>query len=287
LKGNEDARILMIMQTMAEQSMRDGEPMLALQQLQEQVRANPADAKLRIFLFQLLAVLGQWERALTQLELASNLDLSALAMTQMYREAIRCEVLRSQVFAGKRSPMIFGQPDAWLALLIESLLVAGRGQAVQSEQLRLQAYEEAEAVNGTLDGQLFEWIADADSRLGPALEAIINGNYYWVPFAHLREIVIEAPEDLRDMVWMPVHFMFSNGGESVGLIPTRYPGSDTSGDALLALSRKTIWTEAARGAYHGLGQRVIATDKGEVPLMEVRKIIINPVDHATSGTDLE
>lgn len=99
-----------ILQT-AEQSLRNGDPALALQQLQEQVRANPGDAKLRIFLFQLLAVLGQWERALTQLEVASNLDVSALAMTQMYREAIRCEVLRVQVFAGRKSPLIFGQPE--------------------------------------------------------------------------------------------------------------------------------------------------------------------------------
>ena len=271
----------------AEQSLRDGDPMLALQQLQEQVRAKPANAKLRIFLFQLLAVLGQWDRALTQLELASTLDVSALAMTQMYREAIRCELVRAQVFAGKKSPMIFGQPEPWLALLIESLLVAGRGEPMQSEQLRAQAYEEAEASSGTLDGQRFEWIADADSRLGPALEAIINGNYYWLPFTHLSQVVIESPADLRDVVWMPAHFIFSNGGEAVGLIPTRYPASDSSGDPLLALSRKTIWTEAAPGvgAYHGLGQRVIATDAGETPLMEVRKIIIDPPRHEASGTE--
>ncbi|WP_232229804.1 type VI secretion system accessory protein TagJ [Polaromonas glacialis] len=273
----------------AEQSLRDGDPLLALQQLQEQVRASPADARLRIFLFQLLAVLGQWDRALAQLELASTLDVSALAMTQMYREAIRCEVLRGQVFAGKKSPMIFGQPEPWLALLIESLLVAGRGQPAQSEQLRAQAYEEADAASGTLDSQRFEWIADADSRLGPALEAIINGNYYWLPFTRLSQVVIEPPADLRDVVWMPAHFIFSNGGEAVGLIPTRYPASDSSGDALLALSRKTVWTEATPGvdAYHGLGQRVIATDAGETPLMEVRKIIIDAPGHEASGAEPE
>lgn len=276
----------MSIQKTAEQSLRDGDLVQALQQLQEQVRANPGDAKLRIFLFQLLAVLGQWERALTQLEVASNLDVSALAMTQMYREAIRCEVLRAQVFAGRKSPMIFGQPEPWLALLIESLLVAGRGQPVEAEQLRSQAFVQAESVGGTLDGQRFEWIADADSRLGPALEAIINGKYYWVPFANLSEIVIEAPEDLRDVVWMPVHFMFSNGGESVGLIPTRYPGSEAVGDSLLALCRKTIWSEVASDAYHGLGQRVIATDAGDVPLMDVRKIAIDPVEQGASDSGL-
>ena len=276
----------MSIQQAAEQSLRDGDLALALQQLQEQVRANPGDAKLRVFLFQLLAVLGQWERALTQLEVASNLDVSALAMTQMYREAIHCEALRAQVFAGRKSPMIFGQPEPWLALLIESLLVAGRGQTVESEQLRSQAFSQAETVGGTLDGQRFEWIADADSRLGPALEAVINGNYYWVPFTNLSEIVIEAPVDLRDVVWMPVHFMFSNGGESVGLIPTRYPGSEASGDSLLALSRKTVWNEVASDAYHGLGQRVIATNTGDVPLMDVRKITIDPVEQGASDTEL-
>ena len=51
----------------AEQSLRNGDPAEALVRLQEDVRANPADAKLRVFLFQLLCVVGQWERALNQL----------------------------------------------------------------------------------------------------------------------------------------------------------------------------------------------------------------------------
>ena len=56
------------------------------------------------------------------------------------------------------------------------------------------------------------------------LEAVINGRYYWVPFSRLAEVTIEAPEDLRDVVWMPAHLQFENGGEMVALIPTRYPG---------------------------------------------------------------
>ena len=51
----------------------------ALPQLQEAVRANPGDAKLRIFLFQLLSVLGQWERALNQLNVSAEIDPNTLA----------------------------------------------------------------------------------------------------------------------------------------------------------------------------------------------------------------
>ena len=36
-----------------------------------------------------------------------------------------------------------------------------------------------------MDGHGFEWIADADSRLGPLLEVILEGKYYWAPFCRI------------------------------------------------------------------------------------------------------
>ncbi len=266
----------------AEQSLKGGDPVAALAHLQEQVRAKPADPKLRIFLFQLLCVLGQWERALNQLDVASNLDPEALAMAQTYRDAVRCETVRDEVFEGKKSPMIFGQPEQWLALLIESLLVAGRGEHERSQQLRSKAFEDAPASQGEIDGQAFSWISDADSRLGPVLEAVINNRYYWVPFSRLIKIQLEPPEDLRDMVWIPARLQFENGGESVALIPTRYPGSQTDADGLIALARKTVWAEIGPDMHSGLGQRIIATDIADVPLLEAREISITGTVNETT-----
>jgi len=80
----------------AEQCLREGDPAAALARLQEEVRARPSDAKLRVFLFQLLCVTGQWERALNQLAVASELDASTLPMVQTYGEAVRCEAIRRQ-----------------------------------------------------------------------------------------------------------------------------------------------------------------------------------------------
>jgi type VI secretion system protein ImpE len=266
----------------AELSLKAGDPAAALAQLQEQVRAKPADARLRIFLFQLLCVVGQWERALNQLSVAAGLDAGALAMAQTYGDAVRCEAVRDDVFDGKRSPMIFGQPDQWLALLIESLLVGGRGERERSQALRAGAFEEAPASSGAIDGRPFAWIADADSRLGPVVEAVINGRYYWVPFSRLTAVQIEPPEDLRDLVWMPAHLHFENGGESVALIPTRYPGSEHCDDGLIRLARKTVWEEMAPDAHRGLGQRVLATDAEDTSLMEIRSITLVPSDAGTT-----
>ena len=258
----------------AEQAVRNGDPDAALKTLQEQVRQNPSDAKLRVFLFQLLCVLGQWERALNQLNVAAELDAGALAMAQMYREALQCESLRAEVFDGKRSPVIFGEPADWMALLIESLLVRGTERRGETESLRARAFEAAPQTAGSVDGQPFEWIADADMRLGPVCEAIINGRYYWVPFDRLSRIDLEAPVDLRDVVWMPAHFQFANGGEAVGVIPTRYPGSEASDDPQVRLARKTIWREPSPEVFVGLGQRVLATDAGEHSIMDLRTIVL-------------
>jgi len=264
----------------AEAALLEGDPARALAELQDAVRAAPADPKLRVFLFQLLCVLGQWERALTQLDLCAQMDAAALPMRETYRDAIRCELLRAEVFRGNKSPMLFGEPEGWMAKLVESLIRSGRGEDGAASQLRDEAFEEAPAVAGSVNGERFEWIADADMRLGPVLEAVINGRYYWVPFARLAGVRVEAPTDLRDAVWLPAQLTSANGGEFVALLPVRYPGSERAEDGLIALARKTVWHEARPGVYEGQGQRVLTTDAIEVPLLQLRDIVI---DRAVDG----
>ena len=86
---------------------------------------------------------------------------------------------------------------------------------------------------------------------------------------------------------MPAHLEFENGGESVALIPTRYAGSETAADGLIALARKTVWEEMGPDAHRGLGQRILATDADDAPLMEVRTITLsgNPEETADRPDD--
>lgn len=267
----------------AEQSLREGHLAEALTQLQQQVRSDPSNAKHRIFLFQLLCVLGQWERALTQLNVAGDLDPQALPMVQTYREALRCEALRGQVFEGRRSPVLFGEPEPWMALLVQALGLTACGHHAQAAEMRASAFDEAPSMTGSIDGQEFSWISDADSRLGPVLEAVVGSTYYWVPLHRVREIRLEKPADLRDLVWTPAQFVWENGGTAVGLIPTRYAGSESSEDGQVRLARTTLWEQVDEQTYLGLGQRVLATDAGEYPLLDTRVISLNP--SATEGAN--
>jgi len=259
----------------ARELLRGGDAVAALDQLKKEVRSAPRDAKLRTFLFQLFCIFGEWDRALTQLGVAAELDPAALPMSQAYRAAIRCEMLRERIFAGSRTPTVFGSPEDWMPLLIEANRRLAQGAIDEAARLRDAAFEAAPTTSGTIDGQAFEWVADADPRLGPMLEAIVEGKYYWVPFIRLSRIDIEAPADLRDQVWMPAHFTWSTGGESEGFIPSRYPAS-AHADPALALARRTEWVE--NGAYFtGLGQRMLTTDAGDYALLDIRALVFEAV----------
>lgn len=260
----------------AEALLAAGDPAAALKALQQRVREHAADAKLRTFLFQLLAVLGQWPRALDQLKVCGELDPATLAMVNTYSAAVQCERAREAVFAGSATPHVFGPPTDWIAQLAQALQLDAQGRGAQAAAARAAALEAAPPSRGRLNDAAFEWIADADSRLGPTLEVVINGRYGWLPFEHMAALAIEPVADLRDLVWAPAQLTFANGAGTVCLVPVRYVGTAAQADGALQLARKTEWLELSEGQYRGLGQRVIATDAAEVGLLELRSLAIEP-----------
>ena len=255
-----------------EDHLKSGDPVGALEALQALVRVRPGDAKLRIFLFQLLCVLGDWNRAIRQLKVCGELDPGALQMAQAYREAIICEVYREKVFASDKAPLVFGEPQEWLAWLIEAQKMLVKGDVAAAADLRAKAFDAAPASTGDMDGIPFEWIADADMRYGPVLEAIVNGRYFWLPFSQISAITFDPPTDLRDAVWTAANIRLANEGSVVALIPTRYPGSGQTGTAAEKLSRATSWADVGAGTFVGSGQRLLTTDQGDVALLDIRLI---------------
>jgi len=260
----------------AAELLRSGSLSETLDALQGEIRKNPADPRPRVFLFQLDCILGRFDKALTQLQLVANLDAEAMLLAQIFRPVIACELLRAEVFSGKRTPLIFGEPDEWIGLLVQAGVHLAEGHAAAATELRNRAFDAAPATSGVLDNHPFEWIADADSRLGPVLEMILEGKYYWVPFYRIARIEIEKPSNLSDLVWLPARFTWSNGGAVSGHIPVRYPDTEKSDDDALRMARKTVWNEVAPGCSAGLGQRMLATDVSEYPLLECRTIEITP-----------
>lgn len=275
----------------AEDALRAGRVSEALEALRESIRSDPSDPRKRVFLFQLNCVMGDWDKALTQLNVAADLDKNNELMAQVGRAALQCEVFRRDVFAGKRSPLLLGEPEPWVGLMIQAVQLSGQGRHTEASAVRGRAFDAAEPVAGSITTvagedvktEEFAWLADADERLGPIVEAIIDGKYYWVPMSHIRSIEIDPPSDLRDLVWAPVSFRWVNGGETVGLMPTRYPGSERSSDGAIQLARQTAFEPVSDDVFYGLGQRMWGSDIGEYSMLQTRSITFGASDAHDAG----
>jgi type VI secretion system protein ImpE len=106
-----------------------------------------------------------------------------------------------------------------------------------------------------------------------------------MPFNAIEVLKIDPPADLRDAVWTAATLKLANGGECVGLIPTRYPGSAADPDGAVRLSRATHWADAGTETFVGTGQRLLTTDAGDLALMDLRSIDLDPAPavEATAG----
>ncbi len=242
-----------------------------LQTLKTAIRDEPGKAELRVYYFQLLVILGEWTKALEQLQLCAQLDPKTEPMARAYREAIRCEALRTAVFAGDKRPFILGEPPEWMGCLLDALPLAARGETAAATALRQQALEMAPASTGHINDQKFAWLLDGDSQLGPVCELFAHGCYYWVPFSAISQIALDKPQDLRDLVWSACEVTLVNGGNLPGFIPTRYPVQLSDSDEV-RLSRRTEWQDLGNDHAAGRGQRTWFGDQDQYALLDVRHI---------------
>ena len=255
--------------------LRSRQPREALAALQTAVRRDPGDLSLRVRLFQVLVILGEWDRAEEQLGVVPDLTGAGgdlMLAVPAYARLIECERARRRVFSGAASPLILGEPFEWVGLLAEAVRLLAQGNSAAAARLRGQALEAAPANPGRLEDQPFAWIADADSRLGPLLELFLGGNYYWVPFHRIRQLELDTPRNLHDRVWLGTAITWTNGGQAQGYLPVRYPDTEAAADGALLLAEAVEWVDLGQGMVRGVGQRVLSTDGGDQPLLRLRRI---------------
>ena len=168
-----------------------------------------------------------------------------------------------------------GEPEEWLGWLVKANEFAATGAFEAAADLRTKAFDAAQPVGGKINEEPFEWLGDADARLGPILEVVINGQYKWLPVHQVTRIDLGEPEELLDLIWAQANFTWSNGGNAVGFIPVRYAGTEESPDGDMLLSRKTDWKTVADDFQFGVGQREISTDAADYALLDVRSVEFN------------
>lgn len=214
----------------------------AIQAVGAELRSSPMDVKKRTMLFELLCFAGQYDRAEKQLDvLAGNnkeTDMGAL----LYRAALHAERVRHDLFAKKEYPT---------------------------------APETGTAVRGTINGQPFQTLEDADPRIGARLEVYAAGAYLWLPLEHISSVQMQPPKRLRDLMWITalVHTGEQFKGKELGevLLPALQPFSWKHADETVRLGRMTEWQDEG-GEAVPFGQKMLLVDGEEMPILEVREI---------------
>ncbi|WP_420382731.1 type VI secretion system accessory protein TagJ [Novosphingobium sp.] len=260
--------------TDADTLLREGDLDGARQALVGIVRTQPSNQQARMFLFQLLAIAGEWDKAHSQLQALAQLSAEAQMLAVAYGQAIAAEKQRAAIFAGAAPMPLLRGEGTWAQDLAQSITALAKGDIAQADDLRLAAFDAAPDNPGGCNGDRFDWIADADTRFGPAIEIIMGGRYGLIGFDQIAAIRSKGPRDLRDTVWYPVEVFMRQGQSAAAMLPARYPGSETA-DSALRLARSTDWIECDWG-QQGLGQHVWTVSGGaDCGILEIRDLVFD------------
>jgi type VI secretion system protein ImpE len=219
----------------------------AIQALGTSLRSDPMDTRRRTFLFELLCFAGEYDRAEKQLDVLAASGKEADMGALLYRSALHAERTRQKMFQTGDTPQ-GGRPPGPVA--------------------------------GTLNGQPFESLTDADPRVGARLEIFAAGQYTWLPLEQVESVRMEAPSRLRDLLWAPAILRtgpaFSGLDLGEVLIPVLTPLAWASDEPEVRLGRVTHWQRTEMGDEIPIGQRLLLVDGEEVPILEVRELMITP-----------
>jgi len=246
---------------------------LTLDQLFQDAKSKaqlaPGDIRARSALWQIFAARGEHDRARKQLDLMVQLDSSWALEVQACHGLLTAEAHRLAVFRGEAIPACLGEPPAWFAKLVAALPMVAAGQHAAAIPLLREAQDEAGASPGMLNKSPFEWLCDGDARLGPCLEVIVQGRYFWAPWRAIRSLVSRPPSEVRDRLWQPAMIEVTDEGPIEVFIPVRYPEPRDDGQAL---ARRTDWEPLNDELYIGRGQKCLLTDGGESGFLDIREL---------------
>lgn len=254
--------------------LETGQLSTAIERVAAEVKAKPADMAARTFYFELLSLSGDLDRAAKQLEVLSTAQGEIGSGANVYLGAIKAEKERRQFFQGGPRPRVLGSsPNS--TVYLEAIEHYAKGEFATALGLLESAAEQAEPLQGTINGAPFQELSDTNDLLAPFLEVVMDGHYSWVPWSALQTLSIPQPKYLRDTVWCPAELTLRSGGEGEVLIFALYVGSHLQADEV-KLGRRTIWSVDPTEFTVAHGQKVITADATDYPILEIRRLELGP-----------
>lgn len=255
---------------------RDGKLAAALSAQLEVVKAAPANTPQRIFLAELAAFQGDWDRADRQLEAAISQDSKAGLQPLLMRQLIRAEILREQVFRDGRPPELVVPLPEDGQLQLKICMHCRNGEWEDCNRLLEQSDQSRPKLDGVCDGKGIDTLIDLDDRLRGVAEILTGtGKYFWIPWSSIRTLEFSKPERPMDLIWRKAAISVEQGPEGEVYIPVRYPGvSEWSEEE--KLGRITDWHEHPGGFVTGSGQRTLLVGDQSQGVLELGELALKP-----------
>lgn len=238
------------------------------------VKARPTDVSARVLLAEMLVFAGNFERADVLLDAAGQLDPGAAVVVAEFRQLLRAEMARRQLYRDGRVPEFLDEPGPVERSLLEAVVALRAGDAAAAAAAADAAETARKRMAGVADGAAFEDFRDASDITSGILEVLTTtGKYFWVPIARVTEITFHKPVRPRDLIWRRASIAVASGPDGDVYVPVTYTPvagapDDPAPGAEYRLGRATAWTEGD-GPVTGIGQREFLVGDEAVPIMDL------------------
>lgn len=243
------------------------------------VKAAPGDLGARVLLAELLVFAGALARADIILDAASLADPSAAMVVAEFRQLLRAEQARWQVFRDGRMPDFLDGPTPAMSAQLAAQVALRAGdiaeaaaRATEAEVLRPRVAGVAEGPDGETG---FSDLRDADDLCAGFIDVLTTtGKYMWIPTERVAEMVLHPPLRPRDLAWRRASLSVESGPDGDVYLPALYVPADGTLTDELRLGRETAWLDAPGAPVRGMGQRVFLVGDDAWSAMDLRELRI-------------
>jgi type VI secretion system protein ImpE len=249
--------------------LKSGKLAEALTAAQNAVRKAPTDLNARVLLAEILVFTGNLERADVLLDAASTIDPSTAMVVAEFRQLIRADMARRQLFRDGRVPELLSDPTEVQRMQLAALVALRADDMAEATKHAAAAELARPPTPGFHNDQPFDDLRDADDLLAGTFEVLTTtGKYFWIPTERVLSAEFHPPKRPRDLIWRRVSLSVAEGPDGDVYMPVIYAGGDQVSE-LLKLGRETEWTDPEKGPVRGIGQRVLLCGEDDIAVMDL------------------
>ncbi len=249
---------------------RQGNLRQAAAAVANELRRQPGNAGKRAFYAELLCLLGEFEKADSQLATLQTLAPDALVTVGTWRQLLQAAQARVDVHAAGRTPELLGEADNRTRVRLD-MLIAIREQDWPGAARQALLLEESRPIRPLwVNGKAVDDLRDLDDVDAGLLEVLAsNGKYFWVCTTQVESLALHRPERPLDLLWRKAELTLLDGTHGQVFIPMIYATPTDNEQALLG--RATQWQDRA-GLVRGIGLRTWLIGDEAMPLSRIDNV---------------